>query len=149
MCDQHEFTFDVDRAYANQVLEALAASPEHPLSNPSAPKRFGVYALYQKGSATPVYIGQAVGSGGIAGRLRDHFKKIDDREGLSIADISCRFLTIAQQWEVARAEDALISRYSPPWNGIPGFSMHVPGRGRPGMPDYSNEWERRYPPRAT
>jgi hypothetical protein len=50
-------------------------------------------------------------------------------------------------WEVARAEDALIRHYNPEWNGIPGFSMHVPGRGRPGMPGYVNEWDRRFPPR--
>ena len=29
--------------------------------------------------------------------------------------------------------------------GIAGFSMHSPGWGRPGMPQYVNEWDKRFP----
>jgi hypothetical protein len=42
---------------------------------------------------------------------------------------------------VARAEDTLIQYYNPDWNGIPGFSLHVPGIGRPERPGYVNEWD--------
>ena len=59
--------------------------------------------------------------------------------------MTCGFLTINRLWEVARAEDALIRRIKPEWNGISGFSMHAPGAGRPGMPDYKNEWEQQFP----
>jgi len=146
MCDQHEFRFDVDKAYSDQVASALEASPEHALPNPQAPRKFGIYALYRASQKDPVYVGQAVGSVGLAGRLRDHLRKIDHRIGISVAQMTCRYLVIHQKWEVARAEDALISRNSPPWNGIPGFSMHTPGRGRPGMPEYQNEWDQTFPP---
>ena len=62
------------------------------------------------------------------------------------SEITCRFLVIERMWEVARAEDVLIKHYDPEWNGIPGFSMHVPGSGRPGKAGYVNEWDRRFPP---
>ncbi len=140
MCDRHDFQFDVDRAYEDQLVSVLEASPEHPLSVPEAPRRPGVYVLFR--GSLPVYVGQAKE---LRGRLNDHLRKIENREGIRVKEITCRFLTIKRMWEVARAEDALIRRYNPEWNGIPGFSMHVPGRGRPGMPEYVNEWDRRFP----
>jgi len=143
MCDAHEFVFDVDSAFAHQLVVTLEASPEHPLTAPEANRKFGVYVLYE--NRKPVYVGQAVGIGGVAGRLRDHLKKIEHRKGISVGDVTCRHLLIRQQWEVSRAETALIVKYGPTWNGIPGFSMHVAGAGRPGMPNYTNEWERRFP----
>ena len=146
MCDLHNFHFDVDKAYADQILSVFKASPEHLLIQLEAAREFGVYALYVIPEETPVYVGHAVGVQGIRGRLRDHQKKIEGRQGIKIEDISFRYLIIDQKWEVARAENALIEFYGPMWNGIPGFSMHVPGGGRPGMPGYTNEWDRQYPP---
>lgn len=143
MCDRHAFHFDVDKAYADQLVSVLEASPEHPLSAPEAPRQHGIYVLLRK--KLPVYVGQAQE---LRSRLRDHLKKIENRDGISPAEVSCRFLTIDRMWEVARAEDALISHYKPEWNGVPGFSMHVPGQGRPGMPGYMNEWDRRFPRRS-
>lgn len=143
MCDNHEFKFDVDKAFADQLLAKLEASPEHPLRSPSAPKLLGVYVLYL--NHKPVYVGQAVGGSGVASRLRDHLNKINGRTGISLDEVTCRYLLIHQQWEVSRAETAIITKYRPEWNGIPGFSMHVAGKGRPGMPNYSNEWDRRFP----
>ena len=145
MCDAHEFIFDVDRAFADQLVDVLEGSPEHPLSQPEASAKFGVYVLYRAPDKKPVYVGQAVGTGGVAGRLRDHLHKIQYRKNISVDEITCRYLFIRQRWEVSRAEDALIARYKPVWNGIPGFSMHVPGKGRPGMSDYINEWEKQFP----
>lgn len=142
MCDRHGFQFDVDKAYEEQLVSVLDASPEHPLSAPEAPPEPGVYVVYRSG--VPVYVGQAQK---LRSRLKDHLKKIEDRKRISIEEVTCRFLTIERMWEVARAEDALIRRYDPEWNGIPGFSMHVPGKGRPGMPGYVNEWDRQFPPR--
>lgn len=145
MCDAHEFVFDVDKAFADQLIATLESSPEHPLSKPQASRKFGVYALYQSANQNPKYVGQAVGSGGVAQRLHDHLKKIENRKGISIEEMTCRYLYIRQQWEVSRAEAALIIKYQPTWNGIAGFSMHVPGQGRPGMPNYMNEWEKLFP----
>ncbi len=145
MCDQHVFVFDVDKAYADQVVEALESSPRHPISNPEAPRDVGVYALYRGEAAKPVYVGVATGQGGLASRLRDHFNKVSGRIGIMAEEITCRFLVIRQTWEAARAENAIIERYRPEWNGIPGFSMHVPGSGRPGKAGYVNEWDKKFP----
>ncbi|MEX0806783.1 MAG: Eco29kI family restriction endonuclease [Candidatus Binatia bacterium] len=143
MCDHHDFRFDVDKAYEDQLVFALEASPEHPISAPEAPRQPGIYVLLRSG--LPVYVGQARE---LRSRLNDHLKKIENRVGIAATEVTCRFLTIEQMWEVARAEHALIRRYNPEWNGIPGFSMHVPGQGRPGMPGYINEWDRRFPRRS-
>ncbi|GEM_PF-4091679 len=145
MCDQHVFVFDVDKAYADQVVAALEASPSHPLANPEAPRAIGVYALYRGEAAKPVYVGVATGQAGLASRLRDHFNKIRGRTGIAVDEMTCRYLVIRQTWEAARAENAIIERYRPEWNGIPGFSMHVPGVGRPGKTGYVNEWDKRFP----
>ena len=141
MCDLHAFQFDVDKAYEDQLVAALEASPEHLLSTPEARRQPGVYVLFR--SDLPVYVGQARE---LRSRLREHLRKVEMRRGIRVDEVTCRFLTIDRMWEVARAEDALIRRYNPEWNGIPGFSMHVPGRGRPGMPGCVNEWDRRFPP---
>ncbi len=140
MCDRHAFHFDVDKAYEDQLVSALEASPEHPLSAPEASRQAGVYVLFRRGAG--VYVGQAKD---LRKRLREHLKKVENRKGITVDELTCRFLTIERMWEVARAEDALIRHYNPEWNGIPGFSMHVPGRGRPALPGYVNEWDRRFP----
>lgn len=145
MCDLHIFQFDVDKAYADQIIEVFEASPKHQLSQLEAARRLGVYALYLEPQDAPVYVGQAVGVSGVRGRLRDHLRKIEDRKGLAIEKVYFRYLIIDRKWEVARAENALIDFYSPIWNGIPGISMHAPGGGRLGLPGYINEWDRQYP----
>ena len=141
MGDLHEFQFDVDRAYEDQLADAMDRSPELPLDDPQAPNATGVYVLYRNGAA--VYVGKAERS--LRSRLRDHRNKIRGRVNISLSEMTCGYLTIGRLWEVARAEDALIRRIAPEWNGISGFSMHAPGAGRPGMPDYRNEWEERFP----
>ena len=140
MCDRHDFVFDVDRAYEDQLATVLSDSPEHPIGATEAPTSNGVYVIYWNG--TPVYVGQARN---LRNRLRDHLRKIENRIGIDPEEVYCRFLTILRLWEIARAEETLIARFNPEWNGIPGFSMHAPDRGRPGMPDYVNEWDRRFP----
>jgi hypothetical protein len=122
VCESHNFTFDVDRAYEDQLAAVLEASPAHPISAPDAPQTFGVYVIYWNEVA--VYVGQARS---LRSRLRDHFRKIQDRHGIRVEDVACRYLTIARLWEVARAEEVLITRFDPEWNGISGFSMHAPG----------------------
>lgn len=146
MCDLHNFRFDVDKAYADQIISVFEASPKHQLIELEAYRDSGIYALYLNSEIAPVYVGQAVGKTGVRGRLGDHLRKIEGRRSINAEDVSFRYLIIDRKWEVARAESILIETYSPTWNGIPGFSMHVPGRGRPAMPGYINEWDRQYPP---
>ena len=141
MCGLRDFSFDVDQAYEDQLVAVLEESPRHPLATPEAPRTFGVYVIYWIDDL--VYVGQARI---LRDRMRDHFRKIVGRDGIDPQEVTCRHLTIARLWEVSRAEEVLISRFEPEWNGMSGFSMHAPGRGRPGMPGYVNEWDRRFPP---
>ena len=141
MCEQHNFIFDVDRAYEDQLTSVLESSPTHSIELPDAPQIFGVYVLYW--DEVTVYVGQAKN---LRNRLRDHLRKIQGRQGINASDVTCKYLTIARLWEVARAEYVLIARFNPEWNGIPGFSSHAPGSGRPGRPGYVNQWDQRFPP---
>ena len=111
MCDRHDFHFDVDKAYEDQLVSVLEVSPEHPLSAPEASRQPGIYVLFRRGA--PVYVGQARE---LRSRLNDHLKKIENRKGITAKEVTCRFLMIERMWEVARAEDALIRRYNPEWN---------------------------------
>ena len=149
MCDRHTFAFDVDKAYADQLVAVLEDSPEHPLVASEAPARIGGYALYVRTEEAPVYVGKVDSSAGLRRRLAEHAGKTGGRENIDLADVLCRFLCIQERWQVARAEDVLIKHYDPAWNKIRGFGMHVPGSGRPGMPGYLNEWDQLYPLKPT
>lgn len=141
MCDQHEFTFEWDKAYTHQLVDKFEASPEHRLTIDVAPARKGVYALYYKGKL--VYAGKALLTT-LRRRLNEHFRKIDTRRNISVKDISCRFLLIDSDWYVRAGEHALITTYKPAWN-LSGFGSHVPGRGRPGI--RLSKWDSQFPPR--
>lgn len=91
MCDRHTFQFDVDKAYEDQLVSVLEASPEHPLSAPEAPRQPGIYVLFCRG--LPVYVGQAQQ---LRSRLNDHLKKIENRKGISAKEVTCRFLTMKE-----------------------------------------------------
>jgi hypothetical protein len=55
-------------------------------------------------------------------------------------------LTIAGDWFVRAAEDALIQHCSPVWNKS-GFGSHVPGVGRPGV--RVSRWDTEFPLRPS
>ena len=95
MCENHNFTFDVDRAYEDQLTAVLEASPAHSIEVPDAPQTFGVYVLYWDG--VPVYVGQARN---LRNRLRDHLRKIQGRRGIEVKEVTCKYLTIARLWEL-------------------------------------------------
>ena len=139
MCELHEFVFEFDKAYNAQLIEKFEASPAHGLSTDIAPALKGVYALYCSGAL--VYAGKALDTT-LRRRLNEHYRKIEGRQNISTADMTCRFLTIAGDWFVRAAEDALIQYYAPIWNKS-GFGSHVPGRGRPGT--RVSRWDREYP----
>lgn len=132
--DLHEFVFELDRAIRDQVVRKLEDSPMLALTRNAAPNKSGVYALYHRGRL--VYVGKA--SKGttrskrtLRGRLNEHLGKVDNREKLSLGDMTCRFLTIESDWFVWAAEFALINHYEPEWNNS-GFGSKTPGKGRPG-----------------
>jgi Eco29kI restriction endonuclease len=144
--DPHEFVFKLDKAIRTQVVERLESSPMLPLKRDVAPKWSGVYALYFKD--TLVYIGKA--SKGttkskrtLRDRLNEHVGKLGNRENLTLADMSCRFLTIESDWFVWAAEFALINKFTPEWNGS-GYGSKTPGKGRPGTHRVSR-WNQLFP----
>lgn len=141
MCDQHQFVFEFDKAYNQQLVEKFEASPQHLLTPDVAPAVKGVYALYHKGEL--VYVGKAL-STTLARRLAEHYRKIVGRQNIDAEEVICRFLTIDGDWFVRAAEDALIQHYSPLWQSS-GFGSHVPGRGRPGI--RRSRWDTMYPPK--
>jgi hypothetical protein len=147
--DPHEFVFQLDRAIRDQVVDRLNSSPMLPLERNVAPKRSGVYALYFKGDL--VYIGKA--SKGttkskrtLRDRLNEHVGKLGNRENLTLAEMTCRFLTIESDWFVWAAEFALINVFTPEWNGS-GYGSKTPGKGRPGTHRVS-KWNQLFPLRA-
>ena len=103
----------------------------------------GVYGLYWRNEL--VYVGKAVGTTRLRRRLREHAKKIGGRQGISVADIEYRALSLRDDWMVVAAESALIEKYKPEWNGS-GFGSHVPGKGRPGIRPV--RWDERFPHKA-
>jgi hypothetical protein len=141
MCDKHQFFFEFDKAFTQQLIEKFEASPAHPLSNDVAPPQKGVYALYWKRQI--VYAGKALDTT-LKRRLGEHAKKIARRRNVELAQVTCRFLIIDSDWFVRAGEHALIETYTPTWN-LSGFGSHVPGRGRPGIK--VSRWDQDFPPR--
>lgn len=144
--DPHRFDFDLDRGIRSQAVEKLEQSPLLALQKNVGPQSSGVYALYYKGKL--VYIGKA--SKGttksrrtLRARLNEHASKITGRTGLTLADMTCRYLTFASEWWVFAAEFALITHYNPEWNAS-GFGSKVPGKGRPGTERISR-WDDLFP----
>lgn len=130
----HKFEFDLDRGIEEQVVEKLEASPALKLEKNVAPQQSGIYALYFRDEL--VYVGKATrertkSKRTLRARLNEHIGKINGRQNINVADVTCRYLTFESEWWVVAAEFALITHYSPKWNGS-GYGSKVPGRGRPG-----------------
>jgi hypothetical protein len=147
--DPHHFDFDLDLGIRAQVVAKLESSPFLPLQKGVGPLASGVYALYFKG--TLVYVGKVSkdmtkSKRTLRGRLSEHVGKIDGRENITLADMQCRYLTFASEWWVFAAEFALISNYSPEWNGS-GYGSKTPGIGRPGTARVSS-WNAKFPPKT-
>lgn len=146
--DPHHFDFDLDRGIRAQVVEKLEGSPLLALAKGVGPQESGVYALYYKDAL--VYIGKA--SKGttkskrtLRARLSEHVGKIDGRQNITLADMTCRYLTFASEWWVFAAEFALIAHYAPEWNAS-GFGSKTPGVGRPGTHRVGT-WDAKFPKR--
>ena len=146
--DLHRFDFDLDRGIRSQVVEKLEQSPSLALEKNTGPQASGIYALYFKGRL--VYVGKA--SKGttkslrtLRARLNEHVGKIGLRQNITLADMTCRYLTFASEWWVFAAEFALITHYAPEWNAS-GFGSKTPGKGRPGT-DRVSVWDGQFPGR--
>ena len=146
--DPHRFEFDLDRGIKAQVVEKLEASPLLRLVRGVAPTESGIYALYFGGRL--VYVGKAASTTTksrrtLRARLNEHVGKIERRQNITLADMSCRYLTFASDWWVSAAEYALMAHYEPDWNHT-GFGSKTPGRGRPGT--RISQWDELFPPKT-
>jgi len=131
----HRFEVDLDRGIRDRLVERLEASPRLPLQRGGLPAESGVYALCFRGRL--VYVGKA--SSGttksrrtLRARLNEHIGKIEKRQNITLADMTCRYLIFESEWWVFAAEFALMDHYRPEWNGT-GFGSKAPGAGRPGI----------------
>lgn len=145
--DPHRFEFDLDRGIRDQLVERLEASPVVALQRGAAPAESGIYALFFRGSL--VYVGKASSGTTKSGRtlrvrLNEHVGKIEKRQNIALADVTCRYLTFESEWWVFAAEYALMDHYRPEWNAS-GFGSKTPGRGRPGIK--VSAWDTLFPPR--
>ena len=146
--DSHHFDFDLDHGIREQVVGKLKSSPLLRLEKGVGPRESGIYALYLK--RTLVYIGKAStemtkSKRTLRDRLGEHRRNIGKRQNIELADMKCRYLTFSSEWWVFAAEFALITHYTPKWNGS-GFGSKTPGSGRPGT-DRVSLWNKDYPPR--
>jgi Eco29kI restriction endonuclease len=144
--DPHKFSFDLDLAIHNQLIQKLEDSPALALTKSVGPKQSGIYALYWKKRL--VYVGKATkeltkSKRDLRMRLNEHFGKISGRRNITSADVRVRYLTFESEWWVFAAEYALIAHYKPEWNNS-GFGSKVPGRGRPGTKRVST-WNEQFP----
>ena len=139
--DKHTFFFEFDKAFTAQLIQKFEASPEHRLTEDTAPPNKGVYAIYRNGKL--VYAGKALQTT-LRRRLAEHARKISGRRNIRLQEMTCRFLIIDSDWFVRAGEHALIESYHPQWN-LTGFGSHVPGRGRPGIK--RSKWDTQFPPK--
>ncbi len=104
--NHHTFHFDEDKAYEDQLVSVLEASPGHPLAVPQAPRQPGVYVLFR--SSVPVYVGKAKD---LRSRLNDCLRKTAIRKGTNVQEVTFQFVTIERRWKILRAKAALHRRY--------------------------------------
>ena len=98
-----------------EVVRKLKATPVHALTLDVAPVKDGVYVLYWKDK--PAYGGKASGIEALRGRLNEHCHKIENRKGIDIEDVSCRFLFISERSLIPVAEDIVIKHCDGEWQG--------------------------------
>lgn len=134
------FTFNFTKAVQDQFAAQIEAQPERALSDPQAPREPGVYVLYRNSKV--VYVGSAVGPAKLHNRLRDHANRIRKAQNISLKEMTCRFMTVDEDWMAIAAEWLMIGLYKPEWNRS-GFGGHEPGGGRPGT--RPRRWDADFP----
>ncbi len=124
----------VPHSLTDEALRELEARP-------------GIYLLFHEGHR--VYVGKAQQP--LPTRLRNHWKKLRGRNGISIDDVSFVCLYVDEDLDAAAPERLLIRRYRAeggvdgvPWN-VNGFGNKDPGRNRDTSEVSSNHFDALYP----
>jgi hypothetical protein len=142
--DQYVFRFEVGPAILAQLLKKLETIPLSSVTNALDGKYPGFYQLFHK--RQPVYIGKTARP--IGDRLREHAKKLRDREGIDLAEVECRYAFVEDPSLVDVAEGALISFFGErglaEWNQT-GFGSKVTGHGRGGQA--ASKWAGKFLPK--
>ena len=172
----HVFHSPQLQSVVDDAIQFFGRTPLHPLPPAARFVGTGVYELYYTGNYAlyvsisranqddcrqPIYVGKAVPPGWrtaksretetpvLYGRLQEHARSIQQGEGLSVNDFSCRFmiLTDVESDLIVPVEAELIRRYKPLWNSVvDGFGNHDPGSGR--YNQAKSEWDVLHPGRS-
>ncbi|MPQ98138.1 Eco29kI family restriction endonuclease [Modestobacter sp. I12A-02628] len=145
-----DFKLSITKALADQLAERLMPLVPHSLTDEALREleaRPGIYLLFHEGHR--VYVGKAQQP--LPTRLRNHWKKLRGRNGISIDDVSFVCLYVDEDLDAAAPERLLIRRYRAeggvdgvPWN-VNGFGNKDPGRNRDTSEVSSNHFDALYP----
>lgn len=123
------FELDLLGAVINELqpgLDAMTAEPLTVASVNGLPNEAGVYLLLHRGEVA--YVGKTDSKKGLAERLLDHAKKVQNRHSLDPADVTYKAARVYVMTPMA-IEKKLIDHFGPAWNGS-SFGSHDPGRER-------------------
>lgn len=141
--DLQVFRFEIGPAILAQLLEKLERIERQPLAQGLSAKYPGFYQLFVSGA--PKYIGKTARP--VGQRLKEHARKLRDRQGIPFDEIECRYLFVEDPSLVDVAEGALIDFFTArglaEWNAS-GFGSKVTGHGRGGQA--ASQWALQYPP---
>jgi hypothetical protein len=142
-----DFTLSITKALGDQLADALEGLDRAPLTEDSIDdlkEKPGVYQLYLNGEF--VYVGKADKS--IPVRLRQHFRKIGGRRGISLRDVEFSCLYVAEDFSALAPEQLLITHHKEagqiPWNNN-GFGNKDPGRNRDSTVLKANHFDMLFP----
>ena len=144
-----EFKLSITRALADQLAEALLGLHPESLTETrlgALQERPGVYELFLQDER--VYVGKA--SVSLPSRLRNHFRKLSGRAGITLSDVRFQCLYVDEDLEAAAPEKMLIKKYKTAdldgtlWNAN-GFGNKDPGRRRDDSLVKANHFDALYP----
>lgn len=112
-------------------VEALDQLIPVPVGSAEVPREVGVYVFFHEGEL--VYVGEALGSGGLADRikskhvsgddnhacqraLREKFPNRRERRAYIKSNVTVRWLVVEDESRASALERLLIWLFQPPWN---------------------------------
>jgi len=144
-CDRHHpAEYHIEKSLCREVLRRFDESPEHPLTRRVAPVKKGVYGLYWKGEF--VYGGRSRSKDGLRRRLDEHFRRIQNRRGIDVEDVSCRFLLVEEDLIVRAVEHIIIEHKEGVWQHSR-FGSHGP-EGESTRNTERLDWDLMFPRKA-
>jgi hypothetical protein len=145
-----ELEFDLPAALLDAILKKLDGMHAVPLTSGNTatiPEEQGVYALYLKNEALPVYIGKTDGEAGLKHRLRRHARKLIGRKNIDPDQVLFKAIRL-YVFTAMDMETALIKHFGGvnevKWNHS-GFGSNDPGVERDTTRYKSGHFDTEYP----